>query len=395
VSVVAMLATQVATTPVADPIADLQQRLDQGKTKLDYEPDQGYLRAVLKQLDISETSQALVFSKSSFQLHLISPSTPRALYFNDDVYVGFVQDGPMLEFASVNPRSGPVFYTLSQDKDTPPKFERLTSECLACHVENPATGPVPRLLMLSVLPNPNGNAINAASLLTNDQSPWKERWGGWYVTGKHGSMRHMGNTTVRPPESSIGSLKDYMARVDQSAGANVTDLSTRFDTKPYLTPNSDIVALMVLAHQTHLHNWITLAADEVSHAGMTPDTIREATDPLIRAMLFANASPFTEAVTGTTGFAEYFSSQGPRDSHGRSLRQLDLKTRLFRYPVSYLIYSKQFDELPQPVRQYIYRRIREVLTGQDKSPIYATIAESDRAAILEILEETKPEFKAD
>jgi len=387
----ALLTIQPATTPM-DPIAELQQKMDRGEVKLEYEPNQGYLRSLLKHLHISESSQTLVFSKSSFQMHLISPKTPRALYFNDDLYMGFVQDGPVLEFASMDPKAGPAFYTLSQEKDAAPKFERLTNECLACHMEHAPTGAVPRLLVLSVLPNPDGNAINAASLLTTDQSPWKQRFGGWYVTGKHGAQMHAGNMIVRSTSSALSNIRDYMDRMDTSSGANVTDLSTRFDTKPYLTPNSDIVALMLLTHQTNLHNLMTLAADKLQHAGGTPEVIREITEPLVRAMLFSNAMSFTEPVIGTSGFVEYFSAQGPRDSQGRSLREFDLKTRLMRYPVSYLIYSPQFDELPAAVREYVYRRIREILTGQDKSPIFAQIADSNRAAILEILQETKPEF---
>jgi hypothetical protein len=352
-----------------DAAVDLQRRLDSGEAKLTFEPGQGYLRSVLQNFKIPESSQTLVFAKSSFQLDHISPQSPRALYFNDDVYVGFVPTGPVIEIAAEDPKLGPV------------------------------DNPIPRLLMLSVLPNPAGNALRALSLLTNDQSPMIERWGGFYVTGTHGAQRHLGNMVVRAPASEIDSIKSYIPRLNLEPGANVTDLSTRFDTKQYPNPNSDIVALLLLAHQTHIHNLITLASFEVGEAvKLHPETVdmlvKEDGDLLVNAMLFSGAAKFTDPIKGTSGFAVEFSSRGLRDSHGRSLKDLDLQHRLLKYPMSYLIYSKSFDAMPAPVRDYVYRRFRQILTGEDKSPAFAHLTETDRANILGILQETKPAFAA-
>ena len=383
----------------AEPVADLQQKIDAGQVKLEFEPNQGYLRSLLKNLKIPISSQTLVFSKSSFDLGLISPSNPRALYFNDDSYVGWVPPSPIIEIASVDPKAGAVFYTLSQEKTSRPKFERKTEECLVCHDTFQAATQVPRLLMLSVLPNPAGNAIKAAALITNDESPLRERWGGWYVTGTHGSQRHLGNTIVKAAESDIDNIKNYVAKMDLSTGANVTDLRPWFDTKPYLSAHSDIVALMVLGHQTHVHNLINFARyglqsamREKQDSKTAMDIVKDDVEKIVRAMVFAGEAPLTESITGTSGFASDFVNQGTRDSHGRSLRDLDLKHRLFRYPLSYVIYSKTFDEMPDPIRAYVNRRLREVLNGQDKSENFAFLSESDREAILGILEETKPEF---
>jgi hypothetical protein len=253
--------------------------------------------------------------------------------------------------------------------------------------------------MLSVLPNPAGNALRAQSLLTNDQSPMIERWGGFYVTGTHGAQRHLGNMVVRAPASEIDSIKGYIPRLNLEPGANVTDLSTRFDTKQYPNPNSDIVALMLLAHQTHIHNLITLASYEVAEAVKShPDTVdklvKEDGDLLVNAMLFSGAVKFTDPIKGTSGFAAEFSRGGLRDSHGRSLKDLDLQHRLLKYPMSYLIYSKSFDSMPAPVRDYVYGRFRQILTGEDKSTAFAHLTETDRADILGILQETKPQFAA-
>ena len=382
-----------------DAAVDLQRRLDSGEAKLTFEPGQGYLRSLLQNLKIPESSQTLVFAKSSFQLDHISPQSPRALYFNDDVYVGYVPTGPVLEIAAEDPKLGPIFYTLSREQTDKPKIEpqSQTRNCIVCHDSSSNDNPIPRLLMLSVLPNPAGNALRALSLLTNDQSPMIERWGGFYVTGTHGAQRHLGNMVVRAPAAEIDSIKSYIPRLNLEPGANVTDLSTRFDTKQYPQPGSDIVALMLLAHQTHVHNLITLASYEVGDAMKAhPETVdklvKEDGELLVDAMLFSRAVRFTDPIKGTSGFAEEFSNSGIRDSHGRSLKDLDLQHRLLKYPMSYLIYSKSFDSMPVPVRDYVYRRFRQILSGEDKSPAFAHLTETDRADVLGILRETKPGF---
>ena len=374
-------------------IADLQRRIDSGKSKLGYDDSSGYLRSVLENLNSPLSSQSLVFSKSSAQLFLISPETPRAIYFNDDVYVGFVQGAPHLEIASIDPVIGPAFYTLDQVKMEKPKFTVQPTDCLACHDTFESDKPVPRLLMLSVLSDPKGVALNRLSIVTNDRSPFLERWGGWYVTGNPGNQRHMGNHLVRAPADSLKAIREYSKRADLSEGSNVTDLSRRFDTKAYLTPHSDIVALMVLGHQTHIHNLITVTSTAV-RANPSDTIVKEEGDRLVNAMLFVEAQPLTQPVTGTTNFAAEFSAQGPRDSQGRSLHQLDLKTRLLRYPMSYLVYSKSFDAMPDAAKTYVYRRFWEVLSGKETSTAFAHLSADDRKAILEILRATKPEFAA-
>ena len=379
-------------------VEDLTTRIQTDKIVLHFDEGHGYLRSLLKVLNVPTSSQTLVFSKSSFQLTQIAPDRPRAIYFNDDVYVGWVDHGQFIEIASVDPKTGPAFYTLNQEYDPYPVIQRQTEECTVCHDTFQTNTPVPRLLMLSVLPNPDGNALKAAALITNDQSPLRERWGGWYVTGTHGNQRHLGNTLVRARADDIDDIRKYIARMDTAAGANLTDLSKRIDTKAYLTPHSDIVALMILGHQTHVHNMITSGVYEIrdaiaeGHTEKMQEIVQDAGERIVRAMLFSGEAKLTDPVEGTSDFANEFMSRGPRDSQGRSLRDLDLKHRLLRYPLSYLIYSKSFDGMPPELKNYVRRRIREVLTNQDKSDDFAHISETDRQAILEILHDTKPEF---
>ena len=380
-------------TALPEAIANLQRKINNGTAKLDFDGQPGYLRSLLRSLDIPVSSQALVFAKSSAQLFLISPETPRALYFSDDVYIGYVQGAPHLEIASVDPVKGPVFYTLDQEEVDKPQFTLQPTDCLACHDTFDSDRPVPRLLLLSVLPDPKGVALNRSSIITNDKSPFAERWGGLYVTGSHGSQRHMGNHLVQAPASSLGTIREYSKRADLSRGGNITNLTGRFDTKPYLSPHSDIVALMVLGHQTHIHNLITVTSTNLQ-ASPAESAIKEEGESLLEAMLFSEAVPLTEPVSGTTNFASEFSARGPRDKQGRSLHELDLKTRLLRYPLSYLIYSKSFNAMPQAAKDYVYRRLWEVLSGKDTSTAFAHLSQDDRKAILEILQDTKPDFAA-
>jgi len=383
-----------------DPIAQLEKRLERGEVSLSCEPRHGYLRSVLDALHIPVSSQTLVFSKTSFQSPQISPSTPRALYFNDDVYVGRVHDGKFLEFISFDPRQGAIFYLVDERQSEHPQFERAAIDCLPCHVA-PSTRGVPGVMLRSVFTMPSGDpSPGGRSFITGQESPLRERWGGWYVSALHGAEAGMGNATFSHPERP--------EQLDKPAAADPVSLRELIDTSAYLTGSSDIVALMVLAHQTQMHNLITQTnyrsrlafADKERHkaAGLSAETISDAfrkqveypAEQLVRYLLFTNEARLDGPVAGDTSFAQEFAVRGPFDSQGRCLRQFDLHTRIFKYPCSYLIYSQAFDAIPQPAKQYIYRRLFEVLSGADQSPEFNTLSPHDRRAILEILVGTKP-----
>jgi hypothetical protein len=386
---------------VSDPVAKLQQRIDQGQVALDFDPKHGYLESVLRFLKVPVSSQTLVFSKTSFQYKKISPSSPRALYFNDNVYVGWVQNGHSLEIASFDPDQGAIFYLLDQQPSDQPAFVRATLDCTQCHVASGTRG-VPGVLLRSIFARPSGTqAIETDSFITGHETPLKDRFGGWYVTGKHGQQLHMGNVFVEDTA--------HPEQLDRRAGANMTDLSQRFPSATYLTPHSDIVAHLVLAHQTQMHNLITvvnyktrlaLHADRaVTKSGGRPDrSIPETTrgkiegpaEELLSYLLFADEAPLESQIEGTSGFSQEFAAIGPRDRAGRSLRDFELKRRIFKFPCSYLIYSEAFDALPAPAKEYIYKRLLEVLSGRDQSARYNRLTPGERRDILEILLATKP-----
>jgi hypothetical protein len=390
-------------TASSDPVARLQKRLAKGETRWAYDPQRGYLPALLQELNVPVSSQMLVFSKTSFQRDRISPQTPRAIYYNDQVYAGWVPGGPVIEITAVDPQLGAVFYTLSQERSGKPKITRQTHECLQCH-ESGMTAGVPGHLIRSVYSDPQGQPIlSAGSFVTTHQSPLRERWGGWYVTGTHGRQRHLGNLTF------TGTAK--AEKPNRDAGANIADLRRRFLASLYLSRHSDIVALMVCEHQTYLQNLLTQANYQTRIAldyerrlnrelGRPEGTrwesaiarIRSVNERLLQGLLFAGEPALTDPVRGTSGFEAQFPRPGPRDRQGRSLRDLDLKRRLFRYPCSYLIHSEAFEELPSPAKEYIFTRLLQILNGEDRSKTFAHLSAEDRRAILEILLDTHRGF---
>ncbi len=391
------------TAPLDDPISKLEKRLARGEAKLTFVPGRGYLDSLLAALDIDPSSQTLVFSQTSLQSRRIRPRTPRAIYFNDDVYVAWVQHGP-LEIGSLDPHLGPVFYIVEQNPAAAPEFGRQLKRCLSCHDSYSLSGGgVPRFIVGSGYVGPEGNLVTHEGwILVTDRTPLESRWGGWYVTGHSGSQVHLGNMIIR-------SYADFDHLQDLRAG-NIDTLDGLFDTKPYLTDKSDIVALMVLEHQVNAQNAITrvnydtrtvLDAEhaEVGAADAAPSAtamklIDDSIEPLVETMLFVGAVELTSPLSGLPAFQAQFEKRAVRDDEGRSLRDLDLETRLFRYPLSYTIYSDAFAALPDVVKTAVYRRIASVLDGEEQSEKFADLSAADRRAIKEILMATKPDFVA-
>lgn len=390
-----------ATAPADNVITVLQKRLDAGEASLRHEKNFGYLRSVLRELKVPESSQVLVFSKTSLQRQRIGPRTPRALYFNDEVYVGFCQQGDLVEVSAVDPQLGTVFYSLDQRPTAKPRFLRHTEACLICHGSTQNQG-LPGHLVRSVYPDAEGYPNLAAGTHRIDQrSPLKERWGGWYVSGTTAGQFHLGNRLVRD--------RDDPRHLDGENYREVADLRTLIDTSVYLTPHSDVVALMMLEHQAEMHNLIARASLQTRLAlhqeaalnkevGRPADYRWESTtrriqspcDALVTYMLCGGEARLAGKLQGTSGFARDFAQQGPKDRRGRSLRDLNLESRLLAYPCSHLIYSRAFDDLPAPARDYVLQRLWNVLTGKDTSEEFAHLSTGDRKSILEILLQTKP-----
>lgn len=380
-----------SVTAANNRVSRLQHRLQSGEAQLEYSSEYGYLRSLLRELQIPESSQALVFSKTSLQVQHISRRNPRAIYFNDDTYVGWVHGSSLVEISTSDPKLGAAFYTFQMSRPQA-KLRRADYQCLACHATSMTQG-IPGHTVRSIHPTYDGGIdAQKPSYVTDDTSPFSQRWGGWYVTGTHGSMQHMGNAFLR------GGI------LDTKDTSNLSSLRDFFDSSNYLLPYSDIRALMILEHQTQMHNAFTLADFSVRKlqydARDLPASAEEERErhaqlqliasPVVERMLFRGEFLLTDEVQGSVLFEQDFVSRGPVDSHGRSLREFDMKTRMFKYPLSYLIYSEAFDALQTSLREEILRQLTEILSSHDDLPDYPHLDRSTRADTLAILRATKP-----
>jgi len=372
-----------AATP-RDAIAQLQARLDAKETKLHFDDTFGWLPALLDALKIPPSSQALVFSKTSLQRHDITPQNPRALYFNDDVYLGYIPGAALMELSAVDPVLGGVFYSIEQMPARKPKFTR-ESDCLRCHA-SPRTMGVPGHVIRSIATDHTGEMDLQSEFTTQDQTtPFAERWGGWYVTGQHGSMGHRGNL--------IGAKAFANFENEPLRRGNLDSLADFFDETKFPTRGSDLAPLLVLEHQAKMHNYIARLNYETQQMLAAYGHVRylkNQVNAFLRYLLFTEEAPLTSPVSGDPAYLQAFAALGPRDPAGRSLRDFDLQTRIFRYPCSFLIYSEAFDKLPPPIHDHLLQRLHEILTGKDTSPEFARIPGEQRQAILEILRATKP-----
>jgi hypothetical protein len=337
------------------PLTDAATRLDAavaaGAKRLTFDPARGYLPSVLQALSVPIESQVTVFSKGSLQARHISAEHPRAVYFNDHVAVGWVPGAEALEIAAQDPVRGVVFYSLEQKDSPTPRMQR-TRECLRCHIAW-ETLAVPGLMVLSTGPDDaNGYATGGA---VDHRDEIRTRWGHWYITGPRIPQPGLGTPIKAAPW-----------------------LTSKFDARNYLSPHSDVVALMVLEHQSRAMNLITYLGWE-ARTGASDARIDAIVKDFVRYFTFADEAPLPAPIEGSSGFAAQFQAAGPRDSRGRSLREFDLRDRLMRYHCSYMIYSAAFDALPARAKQAVAAQLTAAL--RDRDP-----------AALEILKGTKPDL---
>jgi hypothetical protein len=381
-------AIRYSTTPLANAVDDLNRRLQDGSTALAFEGRTGYLRSVIDALKLPVDSQLLVYSKGSLQGRLVEPSNPRALFFSDRVVLGWVRDAELLEVIAQDEHAGVVFYSLEQRLAARPAFKR-EFRCLGCHMTGDTAG-IPGLLMFSSTPDTDGDPhVNVVA--TDHRTPYQNRFGGWFVTGRTGAARHAGN---------------QVPALDRGGRGDVASVAGLFDGDGYRAATSDVAALLTFSHQTHMINlltrasWEAKAADPALHPGaagqmpLVEALMAGVAEEAVDYMLFVDEPPLPDRVSGGSGFTERMSASGPRDSKGRSLYELDLTRRLLKYPCSYLIYSPAFDALPPLAKTPIYKRMWQILSGELRDPRYARLSRADRQAIVEILRDTKRDLPA-
>jgi hypothetical protein len=379
-------AIRYADQATTDPVARLAAAIAQGATALTYEERGWYLGALLRALDISPESQLLVHSKTGLQRAHTSPTNPRALYFNDSVVVGFIPGARHLEIVAHDREQGVVFYTIDQMVTTTPAITRRTN-CLTCHVSG-STLDVPGVITRSNFTNANGELIPQLGFhIVDHRTPLPQRWGGWFVTGRYdlapyGGVTHLGNvsTAMHPVNDAVAGTSNEILHRWMEIDATALG---------YASHESDIAALMVFDHQMRAFNLLTRIGWEArvaAHDGMTDASraeIAKLSNELASYLLFVDEVPPPARLTPRAGFAAQFTAKGPKDSRGRSLRELELNTRLLQYGCSYMIYSPAFDALPAAIRQAVYRRMIELLNVPGRAMA---------REVIEILQETKADW---
>ncbi|MEM9159952.1 MAG: hypothetical protein AAGB46_12980 [Verrucomicrobiota bacterium] len=356
----------------------------------------GYLNAFLEAFEIPIESQVLVFSKTSLQGDIIGPRNPRALYFNEEIYVGWVPGGSVLEISVASPTTGTNFYTIDNNSSRP-QLLRETHDCLRCHGGS-FTRDIPGHLVRSVFPADSGQPIYKAGTQVLDQTtPIDERWGGYLVTGS--SSQHRGNKLFKESDTGAGFASNY-----------------RFEDVPdngYIGESSDVVALLILEHQAQAHNLIANVALQTRRAfhdqktmdkllqrtepisDSTRRRIKQASDKLLEYLFFKNEAELTKLELSTSAFARAFQEGAIKDKRGRSLRDLKMDGSMFRFPLSYLIYSHSFNALPSEALDYLWSEIDRILKSEDGEKGYEHLSRRDKRNIQIILRETHPTYTSE
>ena len=394
-----------ATQP-QDPIARIQARLAAGEVKYG-STDRDLLLALLREFKVPVESQVVVFSKTSLQRHRIRPDHPRAIYFTDNAYIGWVPGG-LMEVTTIDPVLGPVFYALDPAAvraNAPRAFVR-DGDCLRCHGGTFVRG-IPSVFVRSLYTDPEGEPmLRFGSEVVDFRTPFENRWGGWYVTGKHGAALHRGNVLAQEK-------KDQLV-VDFKRGANQTSLSGFFETQDYPANGSDIIALLVLEHQTTMQNTLTRASvncrrmleyqknlqrdlKEPVSDDLTYDSVKSVFESSAQEItddcLFKGEAELPAGLEGSPAFQGAFQRSARRAADGHALRDFSLKGHLFANRCSYLIYSESFLQLPAQLKRRVYDRLTRALKATDADPRYAHLGADERARIAGILRATHPELR--
>jgi hypothetical protein len=374
--------------PLHDPFTQFRAELEGGKVTLERSSERAFVKSLLDALKVPVSSQMLVYSTTSLQLSRISPSNPRALYFSDDIYIGWVPGG-RIEIASIDPDLGCIFFIFDvpRDDDQPLQIER-SNRCMNCHA-GAETRDVPGINIKSVVPGPTGGSLDAFRINeTGHTIPLSERFGGWHLTGNHGIEKHWGNL--------IGKLwQGELSTTPLNPGE-------RFEWSRYLVPTSDILAHMVHEHQAGFVNRVvegTYLARAFLHISkestdLTSDQARildQHADIIVRYLLFAEEAALPPSgIQPDPAYAEAFLSKRLPGQNDTALRDLDLQTRMFKFRCSYMIYSRLFHSMPSPLMARVQKRIAKALQTENPDPAFAYLPPNEKDAIRAILEDTLP-----
>lgn len=366
-----------------DRFTKIYERLLTGKEEVDTSSDRAFLISLLKALDIPVSSQILVFSATSLQSEMINPRNPRALYFNEDTYLGWVPGG-RVEVIGIDPEFGPIFYVFDRLRSgSLPRVDR-SLKCFNCHAGT-ATQHLPGLIAESVLVSMAGSSLETYRHdVQGHQIPLEDRFGGWILTGNHNLRSNHANTAGR---SQGGRLEKF----DASPGRF-------YDPSIHLLPTSDILPQMIHEHQLGFENRVFQAHYLVRqrlHEGkgrLTSEAQKEIEDKateIARYTLFADEAQLPpQGIEGDPGFVKDFLRNKRPAASGLSLKDLDLRTHLFKHRCSYMLYTDSWKSLPQMFKDRVYYRMAEALRDANNPKEMAHLGMEEKRAIRQILKET-------
>jgi hypothetical protein len=371
-----------------DRFAMLLKQIDKGEFQPDTSSDQALLRSLLQGLKVPVSSQMLLFSASSLQSEIINPRNPRALFFNEDTYVGYVPGG-VLEIAAADPEVGPIFYVFDrlQPGGPFPRVQRGT-KCFNCH-GGTATKRLPGLIAESLLVSQAGSSLETYRRdEQGHQIPLENRFGGWHLTGKHHIISHKANV--------IGFARNgKIEKMEVVPGQS-------WDTAKHLLPTSDILPHLVHEHQIGFENRLVrgiyivrqLKHDRQGMLGLAEQAEIDAwAQDFARYVLFADEAKFPrEGIQGDPDYVRDFLEGRRASKRGLSLKDLDLKTRLFKHRCSFMLYTDTWEHAPKELKDRVYYRMAEAL--RDAQPSMSHLATEERRVIREILKETLHDLPA-
>jgi hypothetical protein len=371
-----------------DRFAGLLKQIEKGEFQPDTSSDQALLRSLLQGLKVPVSSQILLFSASSLQSEIINPRNPRALFFNEDTYVGYVPGG-VLEVAAADPEVGPIFYVFDrlQPGGPFPRVQRGT-KCFNCH-GGTATKRLPGLIAESLLVSQAGSSLETYRRdEQGHQIPLENRFGGWHLTGKHHISGHKANV--------FG-----LARGGKIEKTEVVPGQT-WDTAKHLLPTSDILPHLVHEHQIGFENRLVrgiyivrqLKHDRKGMLGSAEQAEIDAwSQDFARYVLFADEAKFPrEGIEGDPAYVRDFLEGRITSKRGLSLKDFDLKTRLFKHRCSFMLYTDTWEHAPKEIKDRVYYRMAEAL--RDAQPSMPHLATEERRVIREILKETLRDLPA-
>jgi hypothetical protein len=365
-----------------DAVTQLVERLRTGEAKLIGSGEKEVLLGLLKHLDVPVNSQLLVYSGTSLQSGLIRPENPRALYFNEETYVGFVPGGK-LELASIDPAIGPIFYIVSPNPDGASYRAERTTRCMNCHAGN-AMYRLPGFFTESVIPSSSGGSLDGFRRdLVGHTVKLEDRFGGWHVTGPHAKQFPLANLMGRSIQAKVERLANPPGK--------------QFDLGRYPVPTSDLFTHLVHEHQLEFHNLVTLAAYTAREVDKGRELSAEEIQrvnavarDMVRYLLFAGEAKLPSGgVKPEPEFHRSFLARKKASNNGQSLRDLDLRSRLFKNRCSYMIYTRSFQEMPKLIKDRVMTGLQSALSDAGL-PEFNYLPQEERRAIRTILAETLP-----